>query len=219
MPIDSAFSLSDFLDLTRQEHLPPQIKNIRRLISLPDNEVTRFKVSNRKTIEIHWNGHHPPDDVPKGRESRVIWDAEINVPESGNYELIAEGHPEIRLGERELGSPASYVMTLKKGETIPLRVTASEVGRGSGKVSISIIPVPEEASGIFPSKGADVAVVGVGLNPAVEGEGYDRGFSLPVSQQKLIQEVSAANPRTIVVLSGGAAVDMRSWIVHVPTVL
>ena len=59
----------------------------------------------------------------------------------------------------------------------------------------------------------------MGLNPDVEGEGYDRGFALPVAQQQLIAQVVSANPRTIVVLSGGAAIDMRAWIERVPVVL
>jgi len=110
-------------------------------------------------------------------------------------------------------------MKLAPGSVTPLKVTANEVGRGSGNVSVTIRPVPQEATGIFPARDADAAIVCVGLNPDVEGEGYDRGFTLPVAQQRLIEQVSQANPRTIVVLSGGAAVDMRDWIGRVPSVL
>jgi beta-glucosidase len=219
MPMTPSFSISDFLDFTKPVVPPPQITGIRRLTSVTDSDITHFKISKQNSIEISWNSHHPPQDVPKGREARIIWDADIEVPKSGNYELITEGHPEIRLGKRELGSPESYVMSLNKGESIPLRVTAHEVGRGSGHISVHLKPIPEGATGTFSAKGADVAIVCVGLNPEVEGEGYDRGFSLPVSQQQLIQEVVRANPRTIVVISGGAAVDMRSWISDVPAVL
>ena len=77
----------------------------------------------------------------------------------------------------------------------------------------------EEATGLFPAKSADAAVVCVGLTPDVEGEGFDRGFALPISQQLLIKQVCEANPHTIVVLSGGAGVDMRPWISKVPAVL
>jgi beta-glucosidase len=40
-----------------------------------------------------------------------------------------------------------------------------------------------------------------------------------VPEQRLIEQVSSANPRTIVVLSGGGAVDMKSWITQVPAIL
>ena len=157
--------------------------------------------------------------MPKDREARVLWNAEIEAPESGTYELLSQGHPEIRLGNRELGTPESYVLNLEKGIRLPLRVTANEVGRGYGSVSLNIIPISESDTGMTPAKGADAAIVCVGLNPDVEGEGYDRGFSLPRSQQRHISEVSAANPRTVVVLSGGGAVDMLPWIDSVPAVL
>jgi len=219
MPLTPPFSLSDFLDFTKPDLLPPRITNIRRLVSVPEATMTRIKSSDQNSIGISWNERHPPEDVPKGREARVTWDAVIEASESGNYELIAEGHPEIRIGDREIGNPGSYVMSLNKGEKIPLRVIASEVGRGRGRVSVRLTQMPEEATGTFPAKGADVAIVCVGLNPDVEGEGYDRGFALPVSQQRLIEDVSRTNPRTIVVISGGAAIDMRSWINNVPSVL
>ena len=110
-------------------------------------------------------------------------------------------------------------MSLEKGVSVPLRVTASEVGRGSGHVLVGIRMIPKEATGLYPAKIADAAIVCVGLNPEVEGEGYDRGFALPVAQQQLIEQVAQANPRTIIVLSGGGAVDMREWIDKVPAVL
>ncbi len=219
MPISKGFSLSDFLDFAKPEPPPPRIINIRRLVSVTEPNMTRITTSKEKRIAISWSGRKPPEHIPKGKEGRVIWDAEIEIPESGNYELLSQGHPEIRLGDKELGNPESYVLTAQKGDRIPLRATASEVGRGSGMVSLQIAPVPEAETGIFPAKGADAAIVCVGLNPDVEGEGYDRGFSLPVNQQQLIQQVAAANPHTIVVLSGGAAVDMRPWIESVPAVL
>jgi beta-glucosidase len=84
---------------------------------------------------------------------------------------------------------------------------------------VKIIPVAEEATGTFPAKSADAAVVCVGLTPEVEGEGFDRGFALPINQQLLIKQVSESNPHTIAVLSGGATVDMRPWIGKVPVVL
>ena len=219
MPMSSKFSLSNFLDFTQPVILPARIVNIRRLISVSEKNLTRVTSSKQKVIAISWSSHSPPPNIFKAQEGRVIWDAEIEIPENGNYELLAEGHPEIRLGDKEVGNPESYVLSAKKGDLLPLRVTASEVGRGSGRVSLRIANVPESATGTFPAKGADVAIVCVGLNPDVEGEGYDRGFALPINQQRLIKEVSAANPRTIVVLSGGAAVDMRVWIDKAPAVL
>jgi beta-glucosidase len=213
------FSVFDFLEYGKPVPIPPRITGIRKMTSIDQPNFTRVTTSTERTIGISWGKNSPPEDVPKGREARITWDAEIEVPQGGIYELVAEGHPEIRLGDRELGNPDSYVMPLEQGSRIPLKITASEVGRGSGRVSVKIIPVAEEATGTFPAKSADAAVVCVGLTPEVEGEGFDRGFALPISQQLLIKQVCEANPRTIVVLSGGAGVDMRPWIGKVPAVL
>lgn len=213
------FSVFDFLEYGKHVPIPPRITGIRKMTSIDQPNFTRVTTSTERTIGISWGKNSPPEDVPKGREARITWDAEIEVPQGGIYELVAEGHPEIRLGDRELGNPDSYVMTLEQGIRIPLKITASEVGRGSGRVSVKIIPVADEATGTFPAKSADAAVVCVGLTPEVEGEGFDRGFALPISQQLLIKQVCEANPRTIVVLSGGAGVDMRPWIGKVPAVL
>lgn len=216
---EKRFSAYDFFQIGKPNPLPPRIANIRKMTAVTENNFTRVKSTPERQIKLSWSKSFPPDDVPKGKEARVIWNADIEVPTSGNYELVAEGHPEIRLGDRELGNPSSYVVSIGKDNTLPLRVTANEVGRGKGLVSLRIQPVPTEATGMAPARNADVAVVCVGLNPEVEGEGFDRGFSLPVKQQNLIRDVVAANPRTIVVLSGGAAVDMRQWIESIPAVL
>ena len=219
MPLTKPFSLSNFFELGKEIPEPPRIVNVRRMTCVTEPNFTKATITKGKRIDISWTHRSPPEGVPKDQEARVTWDAEIEVPDSGNYELLSIGHPEIRLGNRELGNPESYVMTLEKGVSVPLRVTASEVGRGSGRVLVGIRMMPKEATGLYPAKIADAAIVCVGLNPNVEGEGYDRGFALPVEQQKLIEQVASANPRTIVVLSGGAAIDMSEWIDKVPAIL
>jgi len=219
MPLTPHVSLFNFFELNKRIPPPPRIINVRRMVSITEKNFTRVTTSKQKNIQISWDPKNRPEEIPKATEARVIWDAEIEIPEAGNYELIAEGHPEIRLGNRELGNPDSYVVTIEKKSTLQLRATVSEVGRGRGYVSLKIQPVAERAMGIPPAKEADVAIVCVGLNPIVEGEGFDRGFALSTKQQELIKKVSAVNPHTIVVLSGGAAVEMDSWIGKVPAVL
>ena len=66
---------------------------------------------------------------------------------------------------------------------------------------------------------ADVAVVAVGFNHGTEGEGADRTFELPWGQDSLIEAVAAANPRTIVTLTGGGGMDTRRWLAKVPALL
>ena len=65
----------------------------------------------------------------------------------------------------------------------------------------------------------DVALVYVGLDELAESEGLDRPhMRLPEGQGRLIEAVVAANPRTVVVLTGGASVEMP-WSRRVPALV
>ena len=66
---------------------------------------------------------------------------------------------------------------------------------------------------------ADVALVYVGLDELAESEGLDRPhMRLPEGQDRLIEAVVATNPRTVVVLTGGASVEMP-WAGSVPALV
>jgi beta-glucosidase len=69
------------------------------------------------------------------------------------------------------------------------------------------------------AKGSDVAVILAGLTAEYEIEGLDRtDLSIPESHTELINRVAAANPNTVVVLVGGAPVEMP-WLPKVKAVL
>ncbi len=69
------------------------------------------------------------------------------------------------------------------------------------------------------AKNADIVILSVGYDPESECEGADRTFQLPPGQDQLIQDIVAANPKTIVVLTAGGGVDMNAWIDKVPALL
>jgi beta-glucosidase len=62
----------------------------------------------------------------------------------------------------------------------------------------------------------DAVVLAVGFDPSTEGESGDRTFRLPPGQDELINQITAANKNTIVVVTSGGGVDMTSWVDHVP---
>jgi beta-glucosidase len=60
---------------------------------------------------------------------------------------------------------------------------------------------------------ADVALLYISLPSYKESEGYDRAdLDLTGQQVALIQAVARVQPRTVVILNNGSAVDMREWI-------
>jgi beta-glucosidase len=66
---------------------------------------------------------------------------------------------------------------------------------------------------------ADVVLIAAGYDSGSEGEGGDRTFDLPVGQDELIREISAANPKTIVAVTSGGNVDSNGWLDRVPAYL
>ncbi len=66
---------------------------------------------------------------------------------------------------------------------------------------------------------SDVAIVFAGLTHEWEGEGFDRpDMELPGDQVKLIEQVAAANPNTIVVINAGSPLSMN-WLDKVAAVI
>ena len=75
--------------------------------------------------------------------------------------------------------------------------------------------LPDEAliaEAVAAARAAEAVILCVGLTAAYEMEGCDRShLRLPASHERLIEAVCAANPRSLVLLSNGAAVEMP-WI-------
>jgi beta-glucosidase len=80
------------------------------------------------------------------------------------------------------------------------------------------------------AKKADVAVIvggwthgydyGVWSDNAYDAEDVDKpNMDMPFGQNELIKAVLKANPKTIVVLIGGGAIDMRQWVNETPAIL
>jgi beta-glucosidase len=72
------------------------------------------------------------------------------------------------------------------------------------------------------AKQADVAIVVAGFNHSrnLDDEGWDRtNLHLPFGQGELIRQVVKANPRTVVVLISGPAIEMDPWLGKVQAVL
>jgi len=67
---------------------------------------------------------------------------------------------------------------------------------------------------------ADASIVFVGTGAHTEAETVDRAsLNLPTGQDELIEAVSRANPRTIVVVIAGYPIAMDKWISRVPAIL
>jgi beta-glucosidase len=111
-------------------------------------------------------------------------------------------------------------MNLTAGQSVSVQVDYLPRAAGS-RFGIGFVYEPDlvSADAVQFAKIADAVVVAVGFNAATEGEGHDRTFTLPWGQDALVDAMVAANPHTIVTLTGGGAMDTRRWIDKVPTLL
>jgi beta-glucosidase len=126
------------------------------------------------------------------------------------------------------GAGSSFVTPLH-----PVSVLAGIQEKAGNGVKVAYVPWTdgtirqEDAETI---KGADAAIVCAGFkdetsggadpsDPASEGEGADRSYSLPPHQAAFIRTVAKLNPRLIVILNAGGSVATADWIASAPALL
>lgn len=170
----------------------------------------------------------PADPNPRS----IRYTARYKAHKTGNYLFLAavvdgegiaikvDGKPLTFPPHAEGMAPQSFLLKLAAEQTI--EVVADYVPRIPGMhLSLGVAEesslVSEEAKK-FASM-ADVAIVAAGFEPSTESEGIDRTFTLPWGQDALIEAVAAANPHTVVTLTGGGAVDTHRWLDKAPVFL
>ncbi|HVY37765.1 MAG TPA: glycoside hydrolase family 3 C-terminal domain-containing protein [Polyangia bacterium] len=174
-----------------------------------------------------------PNFWPTGqrKQSSARWTGAYVAPTSGAYLFVAftYGLDQYRLyvdGKLVLDrarSPqpiATARLPLVAGKPVAIRFEYqhgdhhARVGLGVRRADALVDPAAREIA-----RRADAVVVTAGFDPMTESEGYDRTFQLPLGQDELIAAVRAANPRVIVAVTSGGAVDMTGFVDRVPAIL
>ncbi|MWV48929.1 glycosyl hydrolase [Rathayibacter sp. VKM Ac-2803] len=155
--------------------------------------------------------------------ARVYVDGELFLEET----LSPVGND---LGASLLAPPSvSAPLTVTAGTPVDIRIEYDIVhaeGDLDGALGFTYGLEPDDtpadeliAEAVALARDADVALVVVGTNSAVESEGYDRSsLDLPGEQDALVRAVAAVNPRTVVVVNAGAPV-LLPWRDEVAAVL
>jgi beta-glucosidase len=90
-------------------------------------------------------------------------------------------------------------------------------------MSFTYVPFTNDsnnAAEVTAAAAADVSIVVCGLGAETEEEGRDRlRYDLPPYQLDYLNAVLAANPRSIVLVNGGSAIGLESWIDDAAAVL
>ncbi len=169
-------------------------------------------------IDYAWSDEARPFAIPAGTEATLTWEGVLVTPEDGDWELVTQSSssaryfpkPDIRIGK----TPPQFTgnaepqwekgdgIHLVKGEPVPVSIRWQLAARGKQTLKVGLRPVAIDAAG---AKEADVAIICTGR---FAGESHDSFFELPLAQRRLIDAVCAANPRTVIVNTSGAGVDL-----------
>jgi len=139
---------------------------------------------------------------------------------SDDYSISVDGKAIPFPPHAEGQAPQSTILDLTAGQTVTVVVDYQQRGAAPHfGIGVAYEPDLISADAKKIAAAADVVVVAVGFNPTTESEGLDRSFALPWGQDSLIEAVAAANPRTVVTLTGGVGSDTRRWLAKVPALL
>ena len=165
----------------------------------------------------------------------VRWTGAIRPKATGQYCFAKESNPGMKVwldGELVIDDEADFARThwvrptsgvvrkLEANRAYALKVeyvNRPEVAHMVG-VRFGWGPAQPMAE-IEAARSCDAVVACVGFGFMTEGEGFDRTWELPYGQAELLKAVAAANPRTIVVATGGGAFETSGWVNRVPAML
>jgi beta-glucosidase len=185
-----------------------------------------------RRVSFQWTGESLQGMVSKGPSIR--WTGYFTATKTGSYywlvnfagrdsaklylddKLVHESVPGDGRG------PACVALPMSAGQKYAIRLEFvigpvwNQQLVGLGVIAADDIVTPEAKK---MAASADAVVVCVGFNRGSESEGFDRSFELGLGQDALVQAISAANPKTIVVLTAGGSADVTKWIDRVPALL
>ena len=164
-------------------------------------------------IAMRWSGYYIPRK--SGKQSFLV-----DAAGSDSYKLYVDGKLAIDQPQRDGQSPGEYDLEAQAGKPVAVRLDYLAFSNRPMVCFTALLAAdlldPDVAK---IAAAADVAVVSVGFQPSTESEGHDRTWRLPTGQDELIQLVTAANPKTIVVQPAGGGVDTNPWLDRTPVFL
>jgi beta-glucosidase len=195
-----------------------------------------------KDINFDWGygGFRNPDE-PGSPDPEIIrtdrwsarWTGRLIGPGDGWYDIGCKSDNGVRIyldGKLIVDAwtdqaPGRYKITqykFEKGKIYDLKIEFYE-NWGSCRCIMGMdrfVAGESSQRAVALARASDVVIMAMGLNKDMEGEAKDRDrLTLPKAQEDLIRAVTAANPKTVVVLYGATPVVMEGWLDQVPAVV
>lgn len=182
-------------------------------------------------VDFRWRFNSPGAGIPVDWYS-ARWTGVLRVPAGGvrrlgvegddGYRLWVDGHLAVDNWVKRSYGRRTVELSLAGGTTHTIRL---EYFESSGNARLKLVWdaglrrdwQTKIDHAVAAARRSEVAVIVAGLE---EGEFRDRAsLALPGRQEEMIRRVAASGTPVIVVLVGGSAVTMRSWIDEVQGVL
>jgi beta-glucosidase len=221
-----ARGLPEMNDVFQDTHWVGRVK----METFPSHDFTGSPETNMREDVADWQMGQwlAPDKAPRS----IRYTGRFTAGQAGKYLLLAaasgedvfhvtvDGEPVLDQEHAEGQVPQSATLDLNAGQSVT--VVANYLPYSSGTrfgMGMAYEPNLISADAKKFASLADIVVVAVGFDSASEGEGHDRTFSLPWGQDALIEAMAAANPHTIVTLTGGGGMNVERWLKSVPVLL
>ncbi len=177
-----------------------------------------------KELQFKWT-LYAPDPALRNDFYAVRWTGEFLAPESGTFNVGLEGNDGFRLyingklvvdqWSKQSFSLKTAELKMEKGRLYPIKVEFREpVGNAHIRLvwnaGVKNNWQEKIADAVKQANNSDLALVVAGIH---EGEFQDRAYlNLGAHQEELIQAVAATGKPLVVLLVGGSAITMQSWM-------
>lgn len=169
-------------------------------------------------IDFDWQAV-PNVPTSKRENFSIRWTGVFRTPNAGTYEFIIGGDDGYRLyidnelicDEWKEGGfrTRSCKKTIKANTDYKIQIDYLQKG---GEAYIEFTNKKTDADYFVNELNAsDMVIACIGYNSKNEGEGADRPFELPETEQKLINEVCKTKTPVVGIVSAGGNVEMQSW--------
>lgn len=177
-------------------------------------------------IEGSWGYKAPFEDMPDDGYA-VAWEGCYKAPATGVLRAVMSGDDGYRLfvNGRQVGgdwgrhglSSRTVFLDVVKDSLYRFRFEFFEAaGEARARLQLGL---RDDAILRESVERASAVVYCGGFNSDLEGEGFDRPFELPGSQRADLELITGLNPRTVMVLHAGGAVDFNGWGDRVAAIL
>jgi len=176
-------------------------------IATPEHGKAAYDIASESIVLLKNDDHLLPLNTDKVKSIAVIGDNATRTFATGGFGASVKVKYEINAltGIRSRFGKTADIKFAQGYKANYLANNTAEQNAGYDKPDQTLI---DQAVAL--AKTTDVAIVCIGSNREYESENHDRkNLSLPFGEQALVNAVTAANPKTIVVIMAGAPYDLN----------